>query len=166
MRGRLIRQRTVAAALVAAGLAVGLGGAARAGGGAPAGCAGPVSNTWLTISVEQVHNSAGFIVLTLYPDDPVRFLKPMGSLYVVHVPAQAGVTQACLYVPNPGVYGLALYHDANGNGKLDRNGFGIPREGFGFSNNPRILFSAPKLKSVRLAVNGPGATTRIRMRYP
>jgi len=90
----------------------------------------------------------------------------MGSLYVTKVPARAGVTQACLFVPSPGAYGLALYHDANGNGKIDRNGLGIPKEGFGFSNNPRILFSAPKLKSVRMAVNSAGVQTRIRMRYP
>ncbi len=133
---------------------------------APPGCLGPASSVWLTVSVEQVKTSAGFITLTLYPDDSERFLKPLGSLYVVKVPARAGVTLACLHVPNPGTYGLALYHDANANGKIDRNGLGIPKEGFGFSNNPRILFSAPKLKSVRLAVNAPGAQTRIRMRYP
>jgi uncharacterized protein (DUF2141 family) len=159
-------QRTRVTAFSAAALALSLGGAARAGGGAPAGCAGPASATWLTVSAEQVRGSAGFLVLTLYPDDPARFLKPMGSLYVVKVPARAGVTQACLFVPGPGTYGLALYHDANGNGKIDRNGLGIPKEGFGFSNNPRILFSAPKLKSVRLTVGSAGAETRIRLRYP
>ena len=160
-------QRTGGAVLTAAALALSLvGGTARAGGGAPVGCVGPASSTWLQVSVEQVRNSAGYLVLTLYPDDPARFLKPMGSLYVVRVPARAGVTQACLFVPNPGVYGLALYHDANANAKIDRNAIGIPKEGFGFSNNPKILFSAPKLKSVRLAINSSGASTRIRMRYP
>lgn len=157
--------RRWAAALAFVGLALGPVSSAGAN-GAPAGCVGPASATWLNLSVEQVNMSAGFVTLTLYPDDPARFLKPMGSLYVVKVPARAGVTQACLFVPGPGVYGLALYHDANGNGKIDRNAIGIPKEGFGFSNNPRILFSAPKLKSVRLAINGPGASTWIRLRYP
>jgi uncharacterized protein (DUF2141 family) len=152
-------------ALTLGGLAVSPASSAGAG-GAPAGCLGPASAIWLNVSVEQVKSSAGFITLTLYPDDPARFLKPMGSLYLVKVPARAGVTQACLFVPSPGSYGLALYHDANGNGKIDRSGLGIPKEGFGFSNNPRILFSAPKLKSVRLTVGAAGAQTRIRMRYP
>lgn len=153
------------AAVTLAGLAVSPASSAGAG-GAPPGCLGPASAIWLNVSVEQVKTSSGFIVLTLYPDDPARFLKPMGSLYVTKVTARAEVTQACVFVPGPGSYGLALYHDANGNGKIDRNGLGIPKEGFGFSNNPRILFSAPKLKSVRLAVSAPGASARIRMRYP
>ena len=158
-------QRHGTAAWFLAGLALGPASPAAAG-DTPAGCLGPPSAIWLNVSVEQVKSSSGFITLTLYPDDQARFLKPMGSLYVTKVSARAGVTQACVFVPGPGSYGLALYHDANGNGKIDRNAIGIPKEGFGFSNNPRILFSAPKLKSVRLAVNVPGTVTRIRMRYP
>ena len=63
-------QRARVTAFAAAVLALSLCGAARAGGGAPAGCAGPASATWLTVSAEQVRGSAGFLVLTLYPDDP------------------------------------------------------------------------------------------------
>ncbi len=158
-------QRHGTAAWLLAGLALGPASPAVAG-DTPAGCLGPPSAIWLNISVEQVKSSSGSITLTLYPDDQARFLKPMGSLYVTKVPARAGITQTCMFVPGPGFYGLALYHDANGNGKIDRNAIGIPKEGFGFSNNPKILFSAPKLKSVRLAVNLTGTVTRIRMRYP
>ena len=58
-------QRTGGAVLTAAALALSLGGTARAGGGAPVGCVGPASSTWLQVSVEQVRNSAGYLVLTL-----------------------------------------------------------------------------------------------------
>jgi uncharacterized protein (DUF2141 family) len=37
-----------------------------------------------------------------------------------------------------GRYALAVYHDENQNGILDANEIGIPREGYGFSNNPKI----------------------------
>lgn len=43
----------------------------------------------------------------------------------------------------PGRYALALFLDANKNQKLDTNIVGAPKERFGFSNNPRILFGAP-----------------------
>ena len=43
----------------------------------------------------------------------------------------------------PGKYALALFLDANKNKKLDTNIVGAPKERFGFSNNPRILFGAP-----------------------
>ncbi len=154
------------AAFAAAGLALTLAGAAGARSGAPAGCVGPSSATWLNVTAQQVRGSGGFITLTLYPDDPARFLKPMGSLYVVKVRARAGTTRACIFVPMTGSYALALYHDANANGKLDRNAIGIPKEGFGFSGNPKIQLSAPSLASARLTVGAPGAQTRILMRYP
>ena len=36
----------------------------------------------------------------------------------------------------PGNYALAVYHDKDNNGKLDRSVFGKPKEAYGFSNNP------------------------------
>ncbi len=154
-----------AAVLAAAALALGHGGGATAG-GAPAGCTGPASGIWINLSIEQVRNSGGNIMLTLYPDSPGRFLKPNGSLYVTRVRARPGVTEACIFVPEPGAYGLALYHDENANGKIDRNILGIPKEGFGFSNNPKIFMSAPSFHAVRMSVTGNGLSTRIRMKYP
>ena len=35
----------------------------------------------------------------------------------------------------PGEYALIAYHDENGNGRIDRNFIGIPREPLGFANN-------------------------------
>jgi uncharacterized protein (DUF2141 family) len=39
----------------------------------------------------------------------------------------------------PGTYAVMVMHDENGNGKLDSNMLGIPKEGYGFSNNPRVM---------------------------
>lgn len=43
----------------------------------------------------------------------------------------------------PGKYALALFHDTNGDGKLNTNFMGIPKEGYGVSNNSYNTFSAP-----------------------
>ncbi len=42
-----------------------------------------------------------------------------------------------------GDYSAVIYHDLNGNGKLDRNFFGKPKEPYGFSNNARNSFGIP-----------------------
>ncbi|KPQ20083.1 MAG: hypothetical protein HLUCCX10_00515 [Algoriphagus marincola HL-49] len=42
-----------------------------------------------------------------------------------------------------GKYAITAYHDENGDGKMSKNPFGYPTDRFGFSNNPKILFSAP-----------------------
>lgn len=39
----------------------------------------------------------------------------------------------------PGIYSIRLMHDENSNGKLDTNIFGVPKEGWGYSNNPRAM---------------------------
>jgi len=38
-----------------------------------------------------------------------------------------------------GIYAISVFHDENENGKLDKNFFGIPTEGYGFSNNIRPI---------------------------
>jgi uncharacterized protein (DUF2141 family) len=39
--------------------------------------------------------------------------------------------------PPAGTLAVSFIHDENGNGVLDKNFFGIPTEGYGFSNNAR-----------------------------
>jgi uncharacterized protein (DUF2141 family) len=133
---------------------------------APAGCTGPVSQTWLNVVVEGVRNSTGLIAVTLYADNKSKFLVHHGSLYVGRVDAMEGATHACIFVPEPGVYALAIYHDENANTKFDRSWIGLPKEGFGFSNNPGTLAGLPSFRSVRLNLPGNGLTSRIQMRYP
>jgi len=37
-----------------------------------------------------------------------------------------------------GTYAVMVMHDENGNGKLDTNFVGMPIEGYGFSNDPKV----------------------------
>ena len=64
----------------------------------------------------------------------------------------------------PGEYALALFHDENGNKKLDTF-LGIPREGFGFSRNPAVVFGPPRFQQARFEVSGGIARLSIRMQY-
>lgn len=44
-----------------------------------------------------------------------------------------------------GDYAIAVFHDLNGNGRLDKNIFGYPSEAFGFSNNIKPIFKSPDI---------------------
>ena len=132
----------------------------------PAGCTGPASATWLNVVAEGLRNSNGLLAITLYADDSSRFLAKKGSLYVGRVDAKAGTVRTCIFVPKPGVYALALYHDENASRGFDRSGLGLPAEGYGFSNNPATLAGLPTFKSVRLNVPKAGLTARVQMKYP
>ncbi len=59
---------------------------------------------------------------------------------------------------------VRLFHDENGNGTLDTNFLGIPREGYGFSNNPRSRFGEPSLED-RLFELRADTTIRISLVY-
>jgi len=51
-----------------------------------------------------------------------------------------------------GTYAISLFHDHNSNGELDVNFLNIPVEGFGFSNNPTILFSQPDFNDCKFII--------------
>lgn len=129
-------------------------------------CTGPASPYRLYVNVENVRSGQGLIAVTLYADNPRKFLAKRGSLYVGRVPAKAPVTRACIYVPQPGIYGLAIYHDADGNRSFKRTGLGLPAEGYGFSNNAPALFGLPSFSRVRMSVPKTDTETRIKLRYP
>jgi uncharacterized protein (DUF2141 family) len=65
----------------------------------------------------------------------------------------------------PGDYGVVVIHDENMNQKLDRNLFGIPKEGFGFANNPKVRLSAPAFQAAKLHVACPVTNTTIHLIY-
>ncbi len=62
-----------------------------------------------------------------------------------------------------GTYGIAAWHDKNGNRKMDKNLLGIPKEKYGFSNNrygklgppdfDKIAFIVTPGKVVNLTIN-------------
>jgi len=64
----------------------------------------------------------------------------------------------------PGDYAVSLIHDENGNGKLDTNFLGIPKEGVGFSKNPKISFGPPSYVSAKFDVAA-DTSEAIRMKY-
>jgi uncharacterized protein (DUF2141 family) len=136
-------------------------------GHAEAECQGPRSETSIEVTVSGLRDARGQVAVTLYADDSSRFLVKHGSMYSGRVAAAAPVTKMCLYVPRPGVYALAVYHDANANGKFDRGGLiGLPLEAYGFSNNPPTFVSLPSFRSVRLDIARSGMTTNIKLKYP
>jgi uncharacterized protein (DUF2141 family) len=47
-------------------------------------------------------------------------------------------------------YAVAIFHDINNNGVLDKNALGIPVEPYGFSRNARARFSAPPFKEAKI----------------
>jgi len=63
-----------------------------------------------------------------------------------------------------GDYGVAVFHDENSNGKMDKNVLGIPLEPYGFSNNVRVTFGPPKWEKAKFTVKGSTAEVSIELK--
>jgi uncharacterized protein (DUF2141 family) len=82
------------------------------------------------------------------------------------IPVTAATT-SCTF-PNlpPGTYAAAVLHDENANGKMDKNVFGMPVEGYGISNNHTHALSRPTWEESKFEVpDGSTVTSRISLRY-
>ena len=117
----------------------------------------------LEVEVEGLRNSRGVLHACL-TQQPRYFPDCKADPRATKLTVPAGTKPLRLTGYPPGRYALTLFHDENGNRKLDTM-LGIPREGFGFSRNPVLRFGAPKFRQVDIEL-GPGFTRyRVRMQY-
>jgi len=93
-----------------------------------------------------------------WPDNVARTIVH-GGFPITHRQAQL-----TFQVP-AGRYAIAVIHDENSNMQLDRNFLGVPKEGFGFSRNPRVAFSAPSFQSAEVPVACPATQLEIHLIY-
>ncbi len=63
----------------------------------------------------------------------------------------------------PGKYALQVMHDENDNGELDSNFLGIPTEGYGFSQNPKVMRRAT-FEEAQFELPADGAEVVVRLR--
>lgn len=91
-----------------------------------------------------------------------EFLKDCSV--VAEAPAVAGTTKIVVRNLPPGDYAIQATLDENGNGRVDRGLFGIPREGVGFSNDAPIRLGPPKWRDARVHV-AEDAQLAFKLRY-
>ena len=96
----------------------------------------------IEIAVSNVRNDSGRVHVDVCPVE--TFLK--GCPYSGEAPARAGTTIVVVRGVPPGRYAAQGTQDENGNGKVDRGLFGIPKEGVGFSNDAKIRMGPPKFE--------------------
>lgn len=116
----------------------------------------------LTIHVTNLRNAKGRVHVDLCPQ--ASFLKD-GCPFAASAPTQVPVTTLVVRGIPPGRYAAQLFHDENGNDKMDRGLFGIPKEGFAFSRDAPIRMSPPKWAEAEFGVTGAAQTIQVKMRY-
>jgi uncharacterized protein (DUF2141 family) len=118
----------------------------------------------LRLEVASFRNAKGTLNCRLFTD-AASFPDGEG-VRTVRAPID-GTQAACVFEGlAPGAYAVAVVHDENGNGRLDKNFVGIPSEGYGVSNNRTYAMASPKWDESRftLAVRE-AAVLRVSLRY-
>ena len=116
----------------------------------------------LAVTVTNIHSNRGRVMVAVCTPD--TFLKP-GCPYTASAPAQAGAVTVTVRDVRPGTYAVQVFQDENGNEEIDRNFFGLPEEGVGFSNDAPIRFGPPSYKDAAITVAEGGSRTALRLRY-
>ena len=93
----------------------------------------------LRVVVKNIKSSNGSIRLALYSNEK-DFMKKEFS--IAQEKASEGETVVSVGIPF-GTYAIGVIHDSNDNMELDTNLIGVPKEGFGFSNDAMGLFGPP-----------------------
>lgn len=121
----------------------------------------------LRIHVDGLRNSKGNIGTILFkspkgwPEDEDKSFRH-GPAPID--PGQRQGTAVWNEIP-PGDYAVAAIHDENSNARLDKNLLGIPKEGFGFANNPHVGWSAPPFSAAVVHVACPETVVQIHIQY-
>jgi uncharacterized protein (DUF2141 family) len=115
----------------------------------------------MTVVVKNVQGDRGMVRLSLYNSND-QFMKT--EIKAVEVKSVNGEAIAVLKDVKPGTYAISVMHDANDNKELDSNMFGIPKEGFGFSNDAMGMFGPPDFKKASFQYSGKNQVV-INLRY-
>jgi uncharacterized protein (DUF2141 family) len=118
----------------------------------------PARDGWaadLTVTVENVRQATGSIYFALFrsaenwPDGDKAEIQ-------ARIEAAAPSLSHVFHGLAPGRYALGVYHDVNGNGRLDKNFLGIPTEPYAISNNLHPVLAPPRFDDAVIDVPAAG----------
>ncbi|CAN4277924.1 DUF2141 domain-containing protein [Pseudoxanthomonas sp. LjRoot125] len=92
----------------------------------------------LTVVLQDVRAQTGLIKVALV-DSQAGWDGKAAPVQATGAPPSGEQATFVFKDLKPGTYAVLITHDENGNGQLDTNMMGMPVEGYGFSNNPRVM---------------------------
>ena len=107
----------------------------------------------IVMKMDNFHNDTGIVKIALFltgdgfPDQPTKAIKTLDV--EIH---DGKVNETFLDIPY-GTYAVSVLHDENSSGDMDTNWIGMPKEGYGVSNDARAPFGPPKFDDAKFPLN-------------
>jgi len=105
----------------------------------------------ITVQIDGLKNKNGYVGIALF-DGHGDFPEGDG-LVTKYVEANGSSIEVTFEDLEPGTYAIAVLHDENGNEEMDYNEYGMPEEGFAFSNNAMGQEGPPSFGDASFEVN-------------
>jgi len=121
----------------------------------------------LTVRVTGARNAKGKIRVALFrdgkgfPNDASRAVHTQAA----DIDPQTLRAQVVFADLPAGVYAVSVFHDENMNEKLDKNFVGVPKEGYGASNNPKKKMGPPNFDETRFQLGVADQSVEIKLMY-
>ncbi len=112
----------------------------------------------LTLTISNIKEHKGALSLGIYDAAGYETDKAVngGSIPVT------GETVTATFDLPPGQYGIKMFHDVDGDGKMGTNAFGMPTEPFAFSNSAPAQFGPAKWDAAKFDVAAPATAHAIK----
>ncbi len=104
----------------------------------------------IKVEVSNIKNEKGIIYIGIY-NNPTTFPK-VDVILDKRIKAEKTTVSYTFENVKVGNYTVAIYHDEDENGKINRYFFGMPSEHYGFSRNPSV-FGLPKYEDCDFELN-------------
>ncbi|MDT0645423.1 DUF2141 domain-containing protein [Zunongwangia sp. F260] len=116
----------------------------------------------IEVEIRNFESDQGSVIVALHNTE-VSFLKEAFLSEESEIKDDKVVLQFS-DVPD-GMYAISLFHDEDGNGEMNTNLIGMPKENYGVSNNAPANFGPPKWKDAKFEVkNGEMVRQEIALR--
>ncbi len=120
----------------------------------------------INVKIQNISNNTGVIACAIFESGegfPGKFLKFASKIMITQISG----TDASFEFSDilPGKYAIAVIHDENYNGELDKNFLGIPKEGYGFSSGAEVTLSAPSFSDAEFLYDGGVLQMSIKLNY-
>ena len=124
----------------------------------------PVNAANVNLVIEGVRSEKGKLVIAIFNDqESFKKRKPIKKVVLNKSEIKGNEIVVSL---SPGIYGISVLDDENDNNIMDYNFFGMPKEGFGFSNYYHTGLSKPHFDTFKFEIiDGIIKKIDIRLRY-
>jgi len=121
--------------------------------------------TDLTVTVTNLKSDSGVVRLAIY-DKASAFPDNADKAYDKAIAEVENGKATIVFKGIPhGTYAISAFHDANNDGVLNKNAFGIPKEGYGFSNDAMGSFGPPSFDAASFRVSESKKSHSFKLRH-